>query len=426
MIGVSALSLLGAFAVPGVASSDQSTPYPIGVVSSSEPSGYAPPAADAMPGYTLTYSNDFTGTTLPAGWGVFTGSPTGDPGSQWESSQVVVSGGMLQLNAAQDPALNNEWITGGLCQCGLSQTYGAYFVRSRETGAGPTIVELLWPTQGWPPEIDFTETGGQTDSTTATNIWGLDSSGDKEQQQVGLSIDMTQWHTWGVVWTPTSITYTVDGQSWGTFTVPSEISSQPMSLHIQQQTWCSSGFACPTSPESTDVDWVAEYTPSSSSSPPPSGGSGPSPTTTTLVSSPPPPAPAVAPTTTTTTTTTNLNTNSTDIHGATSAFITLSSFVSNSTTLSPALKNDIAHLATRIMNDDDDAVTLTGYGPFTLRRTVALAIARERVRRVESYLEEQLIKIGAPRVAILARVAISQGATITARLKSENVVALVR
>jgi outer membrane protein OmpA-like peptidoglycan-associated protein len=121
-----------------------------------------------------------------------------------------------------------------------------------------------------------------------------------------------------------------------------------------------------------------------------------------------------------------LNTNSTDIHGATSAFITLSSFVSNSTTLSPALKNDIAHLATRIMNDDDDAVTLTGYGPFTLRRTVALAIARERVRRVESYLEEQLIKIGAPRVAILARVAISQGATITARLKSENVVALVR
>ncbi|MGB7651843.1 MAG: glycoside hydrolase family 16 protein, partial [Acidimicrobiales bacterium] len=248
---MSALLVVGAIAVPSVASSDESTPYPIGVVSSSEPSGYAPPSADAMPGYSLTYVNDFTGTTVPAGWGVFTGTPSGDPGSQWESSQVVVSGGMLQLNAAQDPALNNEWITGGLCQCGQSQTYGAYFVRSRETGPGPTIVELLWPTQGWPPEIDFIETGGVTTDATATNIWGLDSSGNKEQQQDAITIDMTQWHTWGVVWTPTSITYTVDGQAWGTFTVPSEIPSQPMSLHIQQQTWCSAGFACPTSPEST-------------------------------------------------------------------------------------------------------------------------------------------------------------------------------
>ena len=26
---------------------------------------------------------------------------------------------------------------------------------------------------------------------------------------------MTQWHTWGVIWTPTSITYTVDGSVWG-------------------------------------------------------------------------------------------------------------------------------------------------------------------------------------------------------------------
>ena len=391
--------------MPGVATSDQSTPYPIGVVSSSEPSGYAPPSADAMPGYSLTYSNNFTGTALPAGWDVFTGTASGDPGSQWESSQVVVSGGMLQLNTAQDPKLNNEWITGGLCQCGQSQTYGAFFVRSRQTGAGPTIVQLLWPNQGWPPEIDFTETGGDTTAATATNIWGLNSNGNVEQQQVALSIDMTQWHTWGVIWTPTSITYTVDGQSWGTFTDPSEIPSQPMSLHIQQQTWCSAGYACPTSPESTDVDWVAEYSASNSSSPPPSGSS-PSPTTTTLAGSP---SPSTPPDTTTT-----------ENPHPVADLITLSSFASNSSTLSPTLKTKIAHLAARIKNDHDDTVTLTGYGSNSQRRKVALAIARARVRRVDSYLRRQLILIGDPQVVIHARTAISQGATITAELKAKS------
>ncbi|MGP8009605.1 MAG: family 16 glycosylhydrolase [Acidimicrobiales bacterium] len=411
---MSALLVVGAIAVPSVASSDESTPYPIGVVSSSEPSGYAPPSADAMPGYSLTYVNDFTGTTVPAGWGVFTGTPSGDPGSQWESSQVVVSGGMLQLNAAQDPALNNEWITGGLCQCGQSQTYGAYFVRSRETGPGPTIVELLWPTQGWPPEIDFIETGGVTTDATATNIWGLDSSGNKEQQQDAITIDMTQWHTWGVVWTPTSITYTVDGQAWGTFTDPSEIPSQPMSLHIQQQTWCSAGFACPTSPESTDVDWVAEYSPNSSSPP----------TTTPVVSSPPPPAPPVAtppaaPTTTTTTT-------SPESHSPSSDLIRLSSFASNSSTLSNTLKIKIAHLATKIEDNLDDVVTLTGYSSDSLGRTVALALARARVQKVASFLRSRLTQLDDPRVTILTRTAISPGATLTAQLMSRSVVALVR
>jgi hypothetical protein len=33
-----------------------------------------------------------------------------------------------------------------------------------------------------------------------------------------------------------------------------------MVLDLQQQTWCSSGFACPTSPQSMDIAWVAEYT----------------------------------------------------------------------------------------------------------------------------------------------------------------------
>jgi beta-glucanase (GH16 family) len=233
---------------------------PTTTASTAEPSGQAPPGPDALAGYTQSYVSDFTGTTLPAGWGAYSGKPGGDPGAQWGLAHAVVSNGMLQLEAYQDSAYGGEWVTGGVSQSGRSQTYGAYYVRSRVTGAGPTNVELLWPVAPvWPPEIDFNETGGAAVGTSATVHWG---PGNNQDQRADHTIDMTQWHTWGVIWTPTSITYTVDGQVWGTVTVASEIPNQPMVLDLQQQTWCSSGFACPTTPVSMDIDWVAEYSPS--------------------------------------------------------------------------------------------------------------------------------------------------------------------
>jgi len=254
-----------------------------GVPDSSEPSGLAPPTTDAIVGYHQSYATDFSGASLPAGWSKFGGAPGGDPGTAWADSQVVVGNGELQLNAAFD-SKSNEWITGGTCDCSQSQTYGAYFVRSRMTGPGPTVVESLWPESGWPPEVDFNETYGPTDTSMGTVHYGGSSN---QTDSLTVSIDMTQWHTWGVVWSPTTIYFTVDGNVWGEVDATNEIPTQNMTLDIQQQTWCSSGFACPTTPQSTLVDWVAVYSPGSAPAPPPTT------TTTTL------PAPVVATTTTT-------------------------------------------------------------------------------------------------------------------------------
>jgi beta-glucanase (GH16 family) len=217
----------------------------------------APPTAGALAGYSQSYVTDFAGSSLPAGWNVYTGTPGGDPGGQFGAAHVVVSGGLLSLNTWQDPAYGNSWVTGGLCQCGRAQTYGAYFVRARLTGAGPTGVMLLWPSASvWPPEIDFSETGGSVTSTSATVHYGASNS----QIQRNLTINMTAWHTWGVIWTPTVVTYTVDGNVWGSVTTTSAIPNQGMTLDLQQQTWCSSGWACPSAPQSMQVDWVSEYT----------------------------------------------------------------------------------------------------------------------------------------------------------------------
>jgi hypothetical protein len=200
------------------------------------------------------YSTDFKGSTLPSGWDAYSGEPGGDTGALFSPSGITVSNGLLNVNTIQQ---GGGWVTGGVCDCGLGLTYGAFFVRSRLTGAGPTGVELLWPdAQVWPPEIDFNETLGGTTSTTATVHY---TASDQIVHQVMNGIDETQWHTWGVIWTPTSVTYTLDGQVWGTDSDAATIPTIAMHLSLQAQTWCASGWACPTTPESMQVDWVAEY-----------------------------------------------------------------------------------------------------------------------------------------------------------------------
>ena len=325
-----------------------------GQVNGVEPSGKSPPSAVALPGYAQTYVSDFTGSSLPSGWSVFTGTPRGDPGGQWASDHVVVGGGLLQLNTWKDPAYNNEWVTGGLCQCSTAKTYGAYFVRSRMTGPGPTQVELLWPIAGWPPEIDFNETYGAVDLSMATTHF--DAANDQEQRTV--NIDMTQWHTWGVVWTPTSISYTVDGNIWGIVTTPAAIPNQPMTLDLQQQTWCSANWACPSSPQSMQVDWVAEYTQSAKS---------------------------VHPTRTAPTT------RSTSV---------VSPFAFNSATLSQSLKAQVSKLAARIKARGGVSVSLIGYGDGLAVSGQGRSISRARAVAVAAYLRKCLAALHVTGVSI--------------------------
>ena len=232
--------------------------YPIGTSDRSSPSGQAPPAANALPGYQLSYVNDFTATTVPKAWYLFAGIPSGDPSGQFAASHVVFRGGLLRLNAWKDPKYANRWVTGGLCQCGLHRTFGAYFVRSRLTGSGPNEVQLLWPTSNkWPPEIDFNETGATVHSTSWTVHWGATNHIDQQS----IFINMLRWHTWGVIWSPTSIIFTVDGRKWGAFTVAADVPKEPMALHFEQLASCSNSRYCPSAPASMLIDWVAEYSP---------------------------------------------------------------------------------------------------------------------------------------------------------------------
>lgn len=232
----------------------------VGTPDSRKPSGMAPPSVGALANYKRNYVADFNGSSLPRGWSTYSGQPGSDPGTEWQARQVVVSKGVLDLKVSLDRS-TNEWITGG-ASGGPTVTYGAYFVRSRLSAPGPTIVESLWPSeQVWPPEIDFNETYGPVNTSMATVHFTAANKVDYRT----VDINMTKWHTWGVIWTPRSITYTVDGRVWGTVGARDEIPDIGMHLAIQQQTWCSQKYACPKAGSSAEIDWVAEYRPDTQS-----------------------------------------------------------------------------------------------------------------------------------------------------------------
>jgi hypothetical protein len=221
-----------------------------------QPSGNLPPLR--LHGYTRTYCDDFRGREIGHGWYLFSGQPGGDPGAMFEPSHVTQTGGVLNINTYRDASLDNDWATGGLCQCANAQTYGRYFVRSRITRGGDDNDELLWPAGGgWPPEVDFNETGSSTAQTGSYVHYDTDNSQIAHQ----LHVNLLAWHTWGVIWTPTSLTFTVDGAVWGRVTDPSAIPTVAMTLDLQEQTFCYNGSACPTLPVSLKVDWVAEFAP---------------------------------------------------------------------------------------------------------------------------------------------------------------------
>jgi beta-glucanase (GH16 family) len=167
---------------------------------------------------------------------------------------------MLRLITTSDGP--KHWFAGGLCQCGHPMLYGAFFVRSKISGAGPNEVQLLWPKDNqWPPEVDFNESGARWAATSGTVHFGSPRN-DHFLQQNFPGVDLRRWHTWGIIWTPTSITYTFDGHRWGSAVrAPGVIPQLPMTLDFQQRPECQLGVPCPNQHQAMYIDWVAEYAP---------------------------------------------------------------------------------------------------------------------------------------------------------------------
>lgn len=222
---------------------------------SKDPSGQPPPTE---PGYTMTYKQEFTASSIPADWGAYSGPPGGETASQgnWEPSMCRVSGGELHMMAS------------GVNSCGLGSyvngmTDGLWLVRMKGNAEPPgrfSDIALLWPTNNsWDAEIDFYEDLDLVGTRTQYNasMYACPDGGCLHTVH-SIPDNGTQWHTYGVKRTPTQVTYYLDGKIVAQFKVNPKV---PMYLDLQSEDL--NGSPVPAGTETMTVDWAAEYTPSS-------------------------------------------------------------------------------------------------------------------------------------------------------------------
>jgi beta-glucanase (GH16 family) len=218
-----------------------------------------PAQAEPLPlgnisGWTQTLHEDFGVPLNPNRWGVYNGQPGGAPNALWSPKHVE-----LHLNAARLRGYREggTFVTAGMMLTSTPQTYGKYLVRAKfDRSAGVEQVMLLWPVSGpWPPEVDFAE-GASGTRTMATAHY----SSANEQVHHFTDVDMTQWHTYGVEWSPNRLTYTLDGKAWGSVT-GAAVPRVPMNLAIQTQAMRPAGAISSAMPrEVTEyIDWVSVY-----------------------------------------------------------------------------------------------------------------------------------------------------------------------
>lgn len=242
------------------------------LASGTDPSGENPPAAPS--GFTTQYVQDFNGTSLPSGWDPWLNQPGGDSDGWWTANNLTVGGGELHFGTSYDSAKGMYSSAGtGYFGTGANIVPGdEVLVRMKgdpDTNLAFSDIFLLWPMANnvWPPEMDVFEDGGEgrqgESATLHAGPNGDDNSND--DKQLSFTNNATVWHTYGVIWTSTSLTYTIDGAVVGVVT-PSELPSnaqwpnQAMSLDLQSQNL---GPKQPASDiETMTVDWVAIFSPS--------------------------------------------------------------------------------------------------------------------------------------------------------------------
>ncbi|HEX2554088.1 MAG TPA: glycoside hydrolase family 16 protein [Microvirga sp.] len=205
-----------------------------------------------LEGYTLTFSDEFTGTYLDTNvwktkywWGGRTLADNGEKQYFADRSTSVVQkypaadpfrivpdrtegetgDGILSITAQLSP---NKRLTDGLpyvsgminTHGAFSQTYG-YFEIDAKVPAGQGLWPAFWmlPQSGnWPPEIDVLELLGHDPSSYYVGAhWsGADGAHRYDTTKVGAGLDLSQgFHTYGTLWTPDSLSFYLDDEQVG-------------------------------------------------------------------------------------------------------------------------------------------------------------------------------------------------------------------
>jgi beta-glucanase (GH16 family) len=212
----------------------------------------------ASPGWRLKFSDNFAGGRLnTSAWSVFQ-NHHGRRGPKL-ASNVVLHSGIMTLKVAKQ---HGAWSSAGMCACRVTTgTYGTYLLRARYGhGMGTRATALLWPRRGWPPEVDFMEFDARDPHHTQLMLTNHYNAGHRKNlmQHAFIRGDYTKWHTFGLVWTPSELRFTLDGRT--TAVMRGHVPHQPMWAGIANSPGhrVRPNHSTPN-PVRLDVDWFAYY-----------------------------------------------------------------------------------------------------------------------------------------------------------------------
>jgi hypothetical protein len=223
-----------------------------------------------MSDFTQVFRDDFDGSALDRStWKALYTGQYWNGMFHWDPAQVEIGGGKLTIATERD---GGSWASGGLSTIPDGQTYGSYEFHARiDAGQGTAAAILLWPSDGqWTDEVDIIET-----HDSSRQSFSFSNHGDPNVTEY-IDVNVADWHTYRLDWTPGELTLFVDGVERSKITT--DVPSQPMSFGLQGQvmaaheSWFGGGpdGSTPDRVE-IEVDWarVSAWTPGSGSDPAP-------------------------------------------------------------------------------------------------------------------------------------------------------------
>jgi beta-glucanase (GH16 family) len=191
-----------------------------------------PEVADA---WTIAFADEFEGNASdPSKWLVL----DADPGHKTtintaSKSMVAVHDGSMFLSAAPTPEDKAfPYAAGYVDTRGLfAQTYGKIEFRARCQYA-PGVWYALWgkPWKSLVPEIDIEFLAEDTSQAWFVNHWALPPVPADERRGFTTvnGLDITEFHTYTIVWKPDLIEWQIDGNPFRRVTDPALIPHEPM------------------------------------------------------------------------------------------------------------------------------------------------------------------------------------------------------
>ena len=225
---------------------------------------YMATAPGDMPGWHRDFVDDFNAVSLnTVVWARYMpGGRTRGNLSTQDPANVYTSNGQLVLRTHQE---NGAWTSGGMSSGrGFTATQGKWTFRARfDRAYGIGYVFLLYPGGGaWPPEVDIAEGTAGGPQVMSTLHWDTDN---KRKSFFKTGVNMALWHTYGVVMQGDTISFTIDGVIWSTFTSPGVpkilmwFGLQAGAKDCAQSTNECTGSATPIDSR-IYVDWIAHWT----------------------------------------------------------------------------------------------------------------------------------------------------------------------